>query len=458
METGDHTLVIRSERVVTPDATVAADIVVAEGRIAAILPCGTAKGRRVIDAMTRLVLPGIVDSHVHVRDPGQTHKEDFDSASAAAAASGVTTIMCMPNTDPVLADKAAFLATREAAQRSRVDFALQALAHPRSLASVSELARLGVVSFEMFLAGAPDMVTGERRDQMAVMRAVAQAGGILGLYPGDPAAVKELNDDEPADADVISRRYPALLEAGALLPALALAAEAKCRVHFRQMSCELSLTVARCARQRGLSGLLTTEVTPHYLALTREHLRRYGPEGHIMPPLREARDVDALWAGLVAGDVDAIGSDHAPHHSDEKARGNGDLSKCPPGFPGLETFLPVVLTEMRRRGIGEGAFARLAATNPARLFGLFPRKGAIVRGADADVVIVDDSSEWTVRSSTFRSKARYSPFEGYKAGARAAMTLIRGEVVYEEGELTGKPGYGQLVRPNVQALSSGANP
>jgi dihydroorotase (multifunctional complex type) len=432
---------------VTPDGTKPADIIIDEGRITALVPYRSCSGDPMIDAEDRVVLPGVIDSHVHVRDPGQTHKEDFASSSAAAAASGVTTIMCMPNTAPLLSDTEGFAATIEAARRSRVDFAVQALAHPGNLAEMAKLKELGVVSFEMFLAGNPDLLTCDRHDQMAIMREVAALDGVLGLYPGDPGIVAELTSNGPLDVDAIMRRQPSLLEAGALLQVLALAEEAGCRMHFRQMSSELSAVSVACARRRGLASRLTVEVTPHHLVLTTAEFRHHGAKGYIMPPLRETEDVDALWKSLGNGEIDAIGSDHAPHHDGEKADGAEDLSKCPPGFPGLETFLPVVLTEMRRRGFDENTFAAMASTNPARIFGLFPRKGVIAPGSDADLVVVEEDGEWPVSPSEFHSKAHYSPFAGYRARERAAMTLVRGTVVYDEGVLTGPENFGALVLP-----------
>lgn len=441
-------LAVLGGRVVTPDGTIRADIAIAAGKIAAIgaVPVGAA--RRTIAAEDRLVLPGVVDSHVHVRDPGYTYKEDFASASAAAAAGGVTTMMCMPNTDPVLDRAQVFYDTAAAGEtKSVVDFALQGLATARNLGELAALHDLGVVTFEVFLAGPDSLITQGRADQFKVFEALARLDATTGLYPDDGAAAQVLDGlGSGRIADIVAA-HPPELEAGTLLPAATLAAAAGCRIHFRQMSSALSAACAAALKAKLPAGRFTCEVTPHHLTLNQTDFERAGPAGHIMPPLRSAADNDALWAALRAGTVDAIGTDHSPHAWAEKLKGDGDLRHAIPGFPGLETFLPVVLTEMRARGFDEGDFVRFACGNPAKLFGLYPRKGAIQVGSDADLAIVDEAAGYLIEPLGFHSKAHYSPFGGRTVQARVERTLVRGEVVFERGKVVAVAGHGQLLKP-----------
>jgi dihydroorotase len=394
-----------------------------------------------------LVLPGVVDSHVHVRDPGYTEKEDFASCSAAAAAGGVTTIMSQPNTDPVLDDADGFHATVAAARAgSVVDFALQALACERNLQDTPVLQELGVVCFEVFVGGVPEsLATATREGQLAVFRAIAAAGGLVGLYPGDSDAVAALSQDGGVDPAAVLRANPSLLEAGALLPAAALAADAGCPIHVRQMSTEITCLSVAWLRDHVAGGRFTAEVTPHHLALTEDDFVRAGSAGYIMPPLRKAADVEALWRGVADGLVDTIGTDHSPHTEAEKDLGGADLQQAAGGFPGLETFLPVMLSEFLRRGLTVQDFVRLAAENPARLFRLYPRKGAIAVGSDADLAIVDDETRWQIDPGRFRSKAKYSPFAGREVRARADLTIVRGKTVWAGGEVVAEPGHGALL-------------
>lgn len=444
-----HDIVIANGRVAAPDGIAVKDIAIDGGRIAGLGDRGALRGRRVIDAEGRLVIPGVVDSHVHVRDPGFTHKEDFASCSAGAAASGVTTIMCMPNTNPMLDSAAGFRAMDEAARgRCVVDYALQALASPHAIGAIPELKRLGVVSFELFLGGGRGpLFTDKRADQLALFEALAGVDALAGVYPEDLETVEALEPRASGDVAGIALAHPGAVEAGGLLNAVALAATAGCRVHFRQMSTEISALAAQWARRVAMPGRFTAEVTPHHLALTEADWRRHGPEGTIAPPLRPAGDIDALWQALRQGGVDAIGTDHAPHAAEEKARGREDLRKAPGGFSGVETFLPSMLTEFRRRGLRVEDFVRLCCANPARLFGLYPRKGAIAAGSDADIAIVDDETRWHIDPARFHSKAKYSPFAGREMTARAVTTLVRGAVVYENGALTAPAGHGRLLTP-----------
>jgi dihydroorotase len=436
--------IVRGGRVVTPSGIRAADVLIEDERIVAIEPYGTASAADAIDAAERLVIPGVVDSHVHTRDPGQTYKEDFRSASSAAARGGVTTIMAMPNTAPLVDSVSAFDAAADAGQKSIVDFAIQALAHASSLPNVEALARRGVVSFELFLGGGPPaLLTRERAVQNALFRAVAVAKSLMGVYPDDPEVSAEL--DCGGDAAAVEGAHPPEVEAGALLGALALAAAQRCPVHVRQTSTALSVRVIGELR-RSTADLLTAEVTPHHLVLTRDDFIRFGPHGLIMPPLRGAQDVEALWSAIACGDVATIGSDHAPHHADEKEAGREDLRKALPGFPGLETFLPAALTEFRRRGLSERVFVRLVSETPARLFGVSDRKGALAPGLDADLVIVNDDVDETIDCGTFLSKAKYSPFHGRRVTARVDLTMVRGRVVYTDAVVDEDAQRGRLLR------------
>ena len=442
-----HDIVVSNGRVVTPDGVRETNVAINDGTFTAIGEVSANDAGRTIDAAGRLVLPGVVDSHVHVRDPGYTHKEDFASCSAGAAAAGVTTMMCMPNTDPLLDSADAFHATVDAAKKSIVDFSLQGLATPRNLAAIPVLKELGVVTFEVFLAGPEPLISASRADQHAVFAAVAAVDGIAGVYPDDPpanAVLDALGEGTPRDA---VRAHPPELEIGSLLPAVTIAAAAGCRVHYRQMSSALSAQVAAWIRTNSMPGRFTTEVTPHHLTLTTEDFEAAGPAGYIMPPLRSKTDVEALWQAIGDGVIDAIGTDHAPHAWAEKITGDGDLRQAMPGFPGIETFLPAILTAFVSRGYGVSDFVNFTTANPARLFGVYPRKGAIAVGSDADLVIVDDSGTWTIDPATFRSKAQYSPYAGHEVGARVDLTMVRGKVVYEEGEVVGRAGDGRLLTP-----------
>jgi dihydroorotase-like cyclic amidohydrolase len=356
--------------------------------------------------------------------------------------------MAMPNTTPLVNDATSFAAVEEAGRKSIVDYAVQALAHASSLKSIPALAQRGAVSFELFLGGGPEsLITRDPVVQSSLFAAVAEVGGLIGLYPDDPDLTAIL--DCGGDPAAICRAHPPEVEAGALVLVLSLASARRCRVHVRQVSSALSVMAVSEMRRRMGPALLTAEATPHHLALTIEDFIRFGPQGLIMPPLRSPADVEALWAAMERGDIATIGSDHAPHHLAEKEVGWRDLRKALPGFPGLETFLPVMLTEFRRRGLGDQAFVRAASQTPARLFGIDDRKGAIAPGLDADLVVVDDHVEEAVDAGSFLSKARYSPFDGRRVSARVELTMVRGEAVFVEGAVNEGAQRGLLLRRRI---------
>jgi dihydroorotase len=444
-----YDVVVAGGRVVTPHGIVEGDLCVSGETIAGLRAPRSATARRVIQAEGRLVLPGIVDSHVHARDPGATHKEDFATCSRAAAAGGVTTIMCMPNTSPVVSSPEALRrADRIASAQSVVDYCLQASATADNTGELRALAELGAVSYEVFLGGAPDeMLVHDVRELRAVLQAIAGAGGLAGVYPDEPALIGVLEDLSTTDAGGVPRAYRPHVEAIGLLEVAAVAATIRCRLHVRQVSSALAARCATWLRRTHGNLHLTAEVTPHHLTLSDEDFRRLGAVAHVLPPLRPPSDVDALWRALRRAGIDTIGSDHAPHAREEKMRGCGDAHASPPGFPGLETFLPVMMTEFRARDVPLRAFVRLACENPARLFGLYPRKGTLQAGSDADVVVVDDSTEWRVEAHRFFSKARWSPFDGRRVTARPVVTIVRGQVVFAGGEVVGTPGCGKLQVP-----------
>ena len=365
--------------------------------------------------------------------------------------------MAMPNTAPLIDSVSSFDAAAEAGQKSIVDFALQALAHVSSLENIGALAERGAASFELFLGGGPPaLITRDRGVQGGLFRAVAAAGGLMGVYPDDTELSAAL--DCGGDAEAIARAHPAEIEAGALISVLSLAAAQRCPVHVRQTSTALSALVIGELR-RSMRDLLTAEVTPHHLVLTMQDFIRWGAEGLIMPPLRTPADVDALWKAIERGDIATIGSDHAPHHADEKEAGREDLRKALPGFPGLETFLPAMLSEFRRRRLTEQAFVRLVSEKPARLFGISDRKGALAPGLDADLVIIDDQVDERIDCAAFLSKAKYSPFHDRRVTARVDLTMVRGRTVYANGAVHEDAQRGRLLRRSgAAAVGAGLKP
>jgi dihydroorotase (multifunctional complex type) len=442
-------LLVRHGRCLLPEGLRAADIGVADGRIVVIAEPGRlGDAAALVDATDQLVLAGVVDAHVHVRDPGQTHKEDYAHATRGAAAGGVTTIISQPNTVPPVTDVAGFEAVIEAARQSRVDHAICAgvTADAPDAMAVSALARAGAVGFEvlgdtaaldgsgwlrLFDSVAP---TGLPLAYLAVDRAVmqrhlAEARGIPG------ASWRHFSRVVSGEAEALG------YERGARLARL-------CGVPLivRQVTTAAGLDVLREAKRASPGARLWVEVNAHHLFLTDEDLERLGPFAQMVPPPRPASELEALWRGVRDGTVDFISTDHAPHTREEKERGRADLWTAPTGVPGVEHLLPLLLDAALGGRLTLGRLTELVSAAPSRIHGLAPRKGGLITGGDADLVIVDPGAWWTIEAGRVSSRCGWSPFEGRRGRGRVTATFVRGRLVAQDGKPLDEP-HGQLLRP-----------
>jgi dihydroorotase len=442
-------LVIRAGSLATSAGVARKSLGVTDGRIAAVFDPGEATpARETIDADGKMVLPGLVDSHVHFREPGLVHKEGFASGSRCAAAGGVTTVMVMPTDSPMTTTPKLFLEKKElAADRCWVDYALQAGLGPDTR-HVRAMADLGAISFEIFLADlAPPMLVDKASELLTCLAAVREVNGVAGITPGDDGIVQQLaamaQTKDRMDRSGFTRSRPPIAEAMGLARICLAASETGARAHVRQVSCARSVAVLRAMAPAHLSS----EVTPHNLTLDETELIRQGPVAKVVPPLRSRDDIAAVRSALRDGTIAIVATDHAPHLPEEKHAGDIDIWQAPGGFPGLQTFLPLML-----RLVGEGVLdyptlVRTCCEGPSRLFGIYPQKGTLEVGSDADVVIVDPNKPFTIRNQDQQSKARLTPFDGWTAPATPELVLLRGTVVMRGGWPEGAP-RGRFVAPS----------
>lgn len=375
-----------------------------------------------INVNGKLVLPGLIDAHVHFRDPGLTIKEDFSTGSAAAAAGGFTTVMDMPNTIPPANTPQAFQEKMEIARRkSLVDFGLHA--GVGDLSHIRDLVELRPASFKIFM----DLVDGDFL--MEVFSKINSVDGdhLISLHAEDPNVVKQCTremEKKGSRPEFYAMARPPQAEIEAVKSAISLAEEFNQKVHFCHVSTQKSLELIKEAKNAWQH--ITSEITPHHLFLDSGYLEKYGSFAKTNPPLRDNKN--RLGVKNLSN-IDLIGTDHAPHTLEEKKK---DVWNAPPGIPGLETILPLMLTQFNQKKISLGDIKRLLCENPAKIFNI-PHKGFIMDGMDADLVVVDLKKESVIDPDNFQSKAKYSPFEGFHIQGMPIMTLVRGKLVMENG-------------------------
>ena len=436
-------LAIVNARVVSGSGIIVTNLVIHEGKVVTLAPrLRDFQASEIIDASGMLILPGLVDAHVHFREPGASHKEGFETGTMAAAAGGVTSVLVMPTDEPPTLSVEDYERKIELGQgRSFVDFAILAGLGP-DLSQIEPLARLGVLSVEIFLAGLnPELRITDNARLLAALELIAQHGLVAGITPGDDSIVQRQTDAVRATGDrgpmAFARSRPAVAEVFGVARACVAASESGARVHLRQISCRQSVELLRLYRPS--APRLSAEVLPHNLLLTEEALERHGPFAKMSPPLRTASDVQSMWSGLLEGVIDIVASDHAPHLREEKEKGRDDIWAAPLGIPGVQTTLPLLLNEVSKGRLTIEGLVGVACEKPARTFGVYPRKGALSPGSDADLVMIDPTKAMTIRNEDQFSKAEITPFHGTELVGTPVLTMVRGQVVIRSGEMTGPP-------------------
>ncbi|MEU8050635.1 MULTISPECIES: allantoinase AllB [Micromonospora] len=432
-----YDLVVRSRRAVLPHGQRPAAVAVADGRIAALAGYDAPLDAVVDEDLGDVaLLPGLVDTHVHVNEPGRTEWEGFASATRAAAAGGVTTLVDMPlNSVPPTVTVAA-LETKRAAARGRchVDVGFWGGVVPGNLGDLVALRRAGVFGFKAFLvdSGVPEFPP---VDAGLLERALATVDALFVVHAEDPGSVRE-SPPSPRYADFVASRPPEA-ERSAVATVVAAARRAGARVHVLHLSSVAALAELAAARADGVR--LTVETCPHYLALTAEQVPDGATEFKCCPPIRDRGNQDRLWAALADGTVDCVVSDHSPCLPELKRADTGDFAAAWGGIASVQLSLPVVWTQARRRGHGLADVVRWMATGPADLVGL-RGKGRIAVGADADLVAFDADAAFRVEPGRLHHRHPVTPYAGQRLTGVVRATWLRGEPV------TGDAPRGRLLR------------
>lgn len=443
-------VVVKGGRLVTPSGVVEGSLVIDDGVIAGIVRSGEPRADRVIDAGGRFVLPGMIDMHVHLRDPGFPERENFESGTRAAAAGGVTTVVDMPNTVPATVTLEAFEEKKGIASRkSLVDFAFIGGAGEIPTEDVVALAEAGATGFKSFLIARFRELAASDYTLLRHMRTLADLDLPLLVHAENQNIVdsymKEAEASGRTDPLAHCDFRPAVAEVEATQRCVVFAAETGAHLHVCHMSTAGAVDAMEWAQGGG--QYVTGETSTNYLLFTRETMEERGPYAKVDPPLRGKDDQLRLWDGLNSGVIDVLASDHAPYTREEKELGWENIFKAPSGGVVIETTLPLMLDAVNRDLLGLERLVEVFSLNPAVINGLWPRKGGLVVGADADMVVVDMGKPFHIRGENLQTIQKITPYEGMKGKGAPVLTLVRGSVVYEDGAVVGKPGYGAFQRP-----------
>jgi len=449
-------LMIKNGSVVTPAGVQDVDILCENGRIAALLERNlSVAADETLDAAGAYVFPGFIDPHVHSRDPGMTEKEDFAHSTLGALVGGVTTIIEMPNAVPPV-DSVEMLHQRreQHEQAAWVDFGLWGISlGEANLDQLAPMLEAGAAAVKLFWGYALKRDTKQLvynlDDEplenllmppgngvvLQIFKEIASVGGVLAAHceDRDILSVSERSLGHPVETyeDLLHAR-PDTAESTSIAIAAEFSRATGCRFHVVHMASERGVETVRAARRRGIP--LTAETCPQYLTLTEDDYPRVGPMMKVYPPIRKRDDQSALWAAINDGTIVSVGSDHAPHTVEEKSRG---FATQPAGAVGCETFGPVMTDALFRDKTTVERFAEVMSTSTAKLYGLYPRKGVIQPGSDADLTIVDPAATRTVRNEELVAKQPVSPWNGFGLTGVPTAVVLRGELAMRNGQPVG---------------------
>jgi allantoinase len=449
MQTIKADLVVKNARICTENGIVFGGMAIKNGKIIAIGGDNElASGKKELDINKKLIIPGLVDLHVHFREPGGTQKEDFFTGTKAAAAGGVTTVFDEPNNIPITNSLEALEAKLALVKnKAVVDYAFNVSLNSNNLHQILLFRKFGIKSFAVFdeIVDTPTGLThcGILRD---ALEQVKQVDGIAffncresEIIDRETARLKRVGKNTLKD---YNQSYPAIAEVLSAAKQLLIADEIGVKCHFREVS---TLECVNIFKQLKVKTDTCIEARPDHLFLTQENSEHLGPLAQQWTPIRSEKQSKALWQAIDEKIINVIASDHATHTFEEKMAGNENIWEAPPGIPAIESMLPLLLNRINEGKLSVEQMVELTALNPAKFIGLYPKKGVLKIGSDADFVVVDLEREALIKGKDYQSKAKWTPFEDWKIKGVPIMTFLRGEKIYEEGRVCASPGYGQYL-------------
>ena len=443
-------LVVKDGTIVTPSGSFVGGVAIDEGKIVGVgSSVAMPQADRTVDASGMHVLPGIIDGHVHFREPGFEYKEDLHSGSMAAAAGGVTTFLDMPNVNPPTADAASFeLKLGKAKEKSIVDFGIFGVVIPTNVDKIRELADHGAIGYKIFMGETVgNLPSPDDWELVLAFQEIAKTGLRVGVHAENRAItthlVNEFKKEGRTDPLAHLESRPSISEAEAMTRAITFTKPYGTKLHIFHLSSAEGVQILGEAKRRGLP--ITAETCPHYLLIDGRTIEKLGPLLKMNPPVRGPEHSKALWAGPKSGAVDMIATDHSPHTREEKFKPS--IWEAIAGWPGVETMLPLILNEVNKGTLKLNELVRYMSENPARVWGMYPQKGTLAVGSDGDLSLVDLGSQETIKAENLHSKNKLTPFDGWTVKGVPIYTIVGGRVVMEKGEVHEDAGRGKFVTP-----------
>ena len=450
-----YDMLIQNGLIVLENEVIKGTLGIKEGKITAILKDGCdEEAVQTIDADGNYVFPGAIDTHTHFFEPGESWREDFIHGTRAAASGGFTCIMEMPNSNPAVTDEESFNLKRKLAETDPVvDYAIWGGATATNLNQLDELKKIGVIAFKAFtLDAGPTFPFLNTEMEMEAMKKISKTGMVLGFHAEDPIVIKELKKKYANlkwNLRLHEQSRPYYAELAAISQIILFAQETGCKVHICHLSIPEGAELISKAKKAGID--VTVESCSHYFTLNLDNAEQYDTYALIQPPIRSKDRMEKMWKYLFDGTIDYLGTDHAPYAEKDKEPEDGNKWNVIGGAPSIDVAFELMFDEaVLKRNMSPVRYAQLSATNAAKRFGLYPQKGVIQIGSDADLTILDPHSEWVVDRKNSYSKTQNVkfPYQGRKIMGKVKCTIVRGVTVYQNDMIVAPHKHGRLVFGN----------
>lgn len=442
---------IKDGTVINAEGSFKGDIYISEGKIAALVKKGGQEyeAKEVIDAEGYLVMPGFVDPHSHLNDPGLTESEDFYTGTCSAAAGGITTVMEHPLTFPLPSNYKNLWDKKEIVSKKAVtDFALFGACAADNYADIEEMIEMGAVAFKAFLTSSPEMPKLTDSEVIRHMENLKGAGPVMPIHCENEMIVEGFTERRRMEGKVHPTDYddarPEISEIEAINRMCLFARYTGGKIHIVHCSVPEGVDAVNSYKEKGAD--VTVETCPHFLLLDSTDVEKWGVYAICNPPIRKRSTVEKMWERVLKGKIDFIGSDHATYTFEEKEEGMEDVYNTPAGLSGIQTCFTSFFSEgVGKRKMSLESFVAMSSTNAAKRYGLYPQKGAVRIGSDGDVVILDPNKSWRVEEGKLFYKKKWTPYMGMEINCQVKRTIVRGVTVYKDGEICVEAGFGKYV-------------